>query len=98
MQLFKQGHQHLLKENFQPPHFGMKYNNIIQLPWFISANFAGIWLITEPTPAEQNNPSKGYGGKRLKTDVWDIFKDRFGVDRIVEIYGASEGNALFMNY
>jgi hypothetical protein len=24
-------------------------------------------------------------------------KNRFGVNRIVEIYGASEGNALFMN-
>ena len=36
-------------------------------------------------------------GNGLRPDVWDIFKDRFGVDRIVEIYGASEGNALFMN-
>ena len=33
-------------------------------------------------------------GNGLRPDVWDIFKDRFGVDRIVEIYGASEGNAL----
>ncbi|MDB4043490.1 long-chain-acyl-CoA synthetase [Gammaproteobacteria bacterium] len=52
---------------------------------------------TEPTPAEQNNPLKVMVGNGLRPDVWDIFKDRFGVDRIVEIYGASEGNALFMN-
>ena len=29
--------------------------------------------------------------------MFDSFKDRFDVDRIIEIYGASEGNALFMN-
>ena len=52
---------------------------------------------TEPTQAEQNNPLKVMVGNGLRPDVWDIFKDRFGVDRIVEIYGASEGNALFMN-
>ena len=52
---------------------------------------------TEPTPAEQNNPLKVMVGNGLRPDVWDIFKERFGVDRIVEIYGASEGNALFMN-
>ena len=52
---------------------------------------------TEPTPVEQNNPLKVMVGNGLRPDVWDIFKERFGVDRIVEIYGASEGNALFMN-
>ena len=52
---------------------------------------------TEPTPAEQNNPLRVMVGNGLRPDVWDIFKERFGVDRIVEIYGASEGNALFMN-
>src|SRR6056300_1425728 len=52
---------------------------------------------TDPTPAEQNNPLKVMVGNGLRPDVWDIFKNRFGVNRIVEIYGASEGNALFMN-
>jgi acyl-CoA synthetase (AMP-forming)/AMP-acid ligase II len=51
----------------------------------------------EPIPAEQNNPLKVMVGNGLRPDVWDIFKGRFGVGRIVEIYGASEGNALFMN-
>ena len=52
---------------------------------------------TETTSAEQNNPLQVMVGNGLRPDVWDIFKERFGVDRIVEIYGASEGNALFMN-
>lgn len=51
----------------------------------------------EPRQAEQNNPLKVMVGNGLRPDVWDTFKDRFQVNRIVEIYGASEGNALFMN-
>tara|TARA_B100000965_G_scaffold179985_2_gene150110 strand:- start:755 stop:2584 length:1830 start_codon:yes stop_codon:yes gene_type:complete len=52
---------------------------------------------SEPRQAEQNNPLKVMVGNGLRPDVWDTFKDRFQVNRIVEIYGASEGNALFMN-
>ena len=36
-------------------------------------------------------------GNGLRPDVWDEFRDRFKVERIIEIYGASEGNALFIN-
>tara|TARA_B100001013_G_C24620631_1_gene447082 strand:- start:813 stop:2618 length:1806 start_codon:yes stop_codon:yes gene_type:complete len=51
----------------------------------------------EPSEAELNNPITRMVGNGLRPDVWDTFKDRFDVDRIIEIYGASEGNALFMN-
>jgi len=51
----------------------------------------------EESEAERNNPINVMVGNGLRPDVWDTFKDRFSVDRIVEIYGASEGNALFMN-
>ena len=46
---------------------------------------------------EQNNPIQKMVGNGLRPDVWDDFRHRFGVERIVEIYGASEGNAMFMN-
>ena len=51
----------------------------------------------EPSVAELNNPITSMVGNGLRPDVWDTFRDRFAVDRIIEIYGASEGNALFMN-
>ena len=35
--------------------------------------------------------------KAFNEDIWDDFKDRFGVQRICEIYGASEGNVVFLN-
>ena len=36
-------------------------------------------------------------GNGLRPDIWDEFKQRFGIERITEIYGASEGNAAFAN-
>ncbi|MEO1043464.1 MAG: long-chain-acyl-CoA synthetase [Pseudomonadota bacterium] len=36
-------------------------------------------------------------GNGLRPDIWMDFKDRFGVDRICEFYGATEGNAAFFN-
>jgi len=51
----------------------------------------------DKSEAELNNPINVMVGNGLRPDVWDVFKERFSVDRIVEIYGASEGNALFMN-
>ena len=51
----------------------------------------------EPSEIEKNNPITRMVGNGLRPDVWDTFKQRFDVERIIEIYGASEGNALFMN-
>ncbi len=51
----------------------------------------------EPSNEEVNNPVSKMVGNGLRPDLWDCFRNRFGVERIIEIYGASEGNALFMN-
>ena len=51
----------------------------------------------EMSEEEVNNPISKMVGNGLRPDLWDCFRNRFNVERIVEIYGASEGNALFMN-
>ena len=51
----------------------------------------------EESAAEKNNPLKKMMGNGLRPDVWDQFRDRFGVKRICELYGASEGNFSFLN-
>ena len=48
-------------------------------------------------PEEKNNPLKTMLGNGLRPDIWDSFRHRFGVKRITEIYGASEGNVSFLN-
>ena len=51
----------------------------------------------EPCEDEKNNPIRAMVGNGLRPDLWDCFRDRFGVERICEIYGASEGACMFMN-
>lgn len=36
-------------------------------------------------------------GNGLRPELWDEFRNRFGIKRIVEFYGASEGNIAFIN-
>jgi citronellyl-CoA synthetase len=56
------------------------------------------YLADQPeSAAEKNNSLMKMMGNGLRPDVWDQFRDRFGVQRICELYGASEGNFSFLN-
>ena len=56
------------------------------------------YLVTQPPCAEEhNNPLTRVFGNGLRPDIWDEFKNRFGIERIAEFYGASEGNIAFVN-
>jgi citronellyl-CoA synthetase len=56
------------------------------------------YLANQPVaPEEKDNPLEKMMGNGLRPDVWDTFKTRFGVSRISEIYGSSEGNVTFVN-
>ena len=53
--------------------------------------------LQDPVDEEKDNPITKMVGNGLRPDLWDCFRNRFCVDRICEIYGASEGNGSFMN-
>ena len=54
-------------------------------------------LNTPAEPDDHTNTLRSMMGNGLRPDVWNKFKERFGVDRIAEFYGASEGNMGFIN-
>jgi citronellyl-CoA synthetase len=52
------------------------------------------------TPEQEDdykNPLGTMSGNGLRPDVWHEFKTRFGIGRIAEFYGSSEGNVGFVN-
>ena len=56
------------------------------------------YLMNTPATADDHkNPLKHMIGNGLRPDVWLSFKQRFGIRRITEFYGASEGNVAFAN-
>ncbi|NJN53112.1 MAG: long-chain-acyl-CoA synthetase, partial [Gammaproteobacteria bacterium] len=54
-------------------------------------------LHTPARPNDHDSPLTRIIGNGLRPDIWMEFKRRFGIERVTEFYGASEGNAAFMN-
>ncbi|GEM30129.1 long-chain-acyl-CoA synthetase [Nocardia neocaledoniensis NBRC 108232] len=50
-----------------------------------------------PRPAEQNNRVRLAVGNGLRPELWDEFRSRFGIGRVVEFYGSSEAPLAFVN-
>ncbi|MEC8834358.1 MAG: long-chain-acyl-CoA synthetase, partial [Pseudomonadota bacterium] len=46
---------------------------------------------------DHDSPLRAMMGNGLRPDVWLEFKERFGISRISEFYGSSEGNVAFAN-
>lgn len=56
------------------------------------------YLVNSPAhPDERRHRIRSAMGNGLRPDVWQAFADRFGIARIVEFYGATEGNLALLN-
>lgn len=56
------------------------------------------YLMSRPPQKDDAiNPIRTIAGNGLRPDIWLAFKERFGIHRIGELYGASEGNGSFAN-
>ena len=54
-------------------------------------------LHTAPVPDEADHRIRLACGNGLAPDVWDAFKDRFRIPRILEFYAATEGSVSLFN-
>lgn len=54
-------------------------------------------LNVPPQPDDHDTPLITMMGNGLRPDVWHQFKGRFGIKRVAEFYGSSEGNVAFVN-
>ena len=56
------------------------------------------YLVNSEAQADDaKNPLRSIMGNGLRPDIWMQFKQRYGISRICEFYGASEGNVAFAN-
>ena len=53
---------------------------------------------TPPHPLERAHRIRLACGNGLRGDVWNAFKDRFRIPKILEFYAATEGNVTLFNY
>ena len=55
-------------------------------------------LNAPPSPLERGHSLRAITGNGLRPEIWCEFKNRFAISRIVEFYGATEGNVSMLNY
>ncbi len=57
------------------------------------------YLLNAPvSPLEKTHSIRAITGNGLRPEIWNAFKTRFNIPRIVEFYGATEGNVSMLNY
>lgn len=54
-------------------------------------------VAADPVPEEKQHKIRVAIGNGLRPDVWPRFAERSGIPRIMEFYGATEGNVGFVN-
>ncbi|MEE6168043.1 MULTISPECIES: long-chain-acyl-CoA synthetase FadD6 [unclassified Mycolicibacterium] len=57
----------------------------------------GYLLNQPPKPTDRAHKVRVIVGNGLRPAIWDEFTQRFGIPRVCEFYGASEGNTAFVN-
>lgn len=55
-------------------------------------------LNAPPGPLEKGHKVRVITGNGLRPEIWRQFQERFAIPRIVEFYGATEGNVSMLNY
>ncbi len=57
------------------------------------------YLVNQPHhPKERSHHLRLGFGNGLRPEVWDEFQERFGVPRMLEFYGSTEGNVSMFNF
>lgn len=55
-------------------------------------------LAVPPHPDDKNHRVRLAYGNGMRPDVWNKFRERYGVPHIFEFYASSEGNGALLNY
>ncbi|MEX2205531.1 MAG: long-chain-acyl-CoA synthetase [Myxococcota bacterium] len=59
--------------------------------------FCRYLLNQPPDPRDGEHELSFCIGNGLRPDIWEAFRDRFRIPRIIEFYGATEGNVAMLN-
>jgi len=55
-------------------------------------------LNAPPSPLDRGHGIQAITGNGLRPDIWQVFQQRFEIPKIIEFYGATEGNVGMINY
>ncbi|MEJ0058756.1 MAG: long-chain-acyl-CoA synthetase [Terricaulis sp.] len=88
----------VLRRKFSATHF---WSDIVDQECTIFVYIGELcrYLVNQPpNPLERAHKLKTAFGNGLRPEVWAEFQERFGVQRILEFYGSTEGNVSLFNF
>ncbi|KAI9817440.1 MAG: hypothetical protein M1827_001050 [Pycnora praestabilis] len=67
--------------------------------WFVYVGETARYLLAAPSsPKDKDHNVKGMYGNGLRPDVWNRFKERFGVQEVGEFFNSTEGVFALFNH
>jgi acyl-CoA synthetase (AMP-forming)/AMP-acid ligase II len=63
-----------------------------QATWFVYVGETLRYLLAAPeSPRDKDHSVRGIYGNGLRPDVWKRFRDRFGIEKVLEFFNSTEG-------
>uniref|UniRef100_A0A914MFC6 Long-chain-fatty-acid--CoA ligase n=1 Tax=Meloidogyne incognita TaxID=6306 RepID=A0A914MFC6_MELIC len=97
-QMIVNGSTIVIRQKFSASHF---WNDCQKFNCTIAIYIGEIcrYLITQPKNSkdDKNHKIRMFCGLGLRPTIWEEFTQRFGIRKIAELYGATEGNATCVN-
>jgi citronellyl-CoA synthetase len=95
--VFANGSAVAIRRKFSVSNFWSDVRKFDATAWCYVGELCRYLMNQPPRRDDRNNPLTKIIGNGLRPDIWHAFKNRFGISKIYEIYGAAESNLYFVN-
>jgi len=95
--VFANGSAVAIRRKFSVSNFWSDVRKYNATSWCYIGELCRYLMNQPPRPDDRDNPLTKILGNGLRPDIWQAFKNRFGIAKVYEIYGAAESNLYFVN-
>ena len=95
--VFANGSAVAIRRKFSVSNFWSDVRKYNATAWCYIGELCRYLMNQPPRPDDRDNPLTKIIGNGLRPDIWQDFKNRFGLSKVYEIYGGAESNLYFVN-
>ncbi len=95
--VFANGAAVAIRRKFSVSNFWSDVRKYNATCWCYIGELCRYLMNQSPQSNDRDNPLTKIIGNGLRPDIWRTFKQRFGISKVYEIYGAAESNLYFVN-
>jgi len=95
--VFANGSAVAIRRKFSVSNFWSDVRKYNATAWCYIGELCRYLMNQPPRPDDRDNSLTKIIGNGLRPDIWTDFKNRFGISKVYEIYGAAESNLYFVN-